>query len=211
MNNFKNINLIKKTIIYGIIAIFTIAISYNFFDKLVTIFISKNYFFKGYIYCFSKIVSVIFEPNIWVFICGLTTLICIYNFIQNKRIYNLEVFSLSIIISTVITLIFKYSLARYRPELLINNNEYGFHFFSTKKIYNSMPSGHTTLSFAGLLALGKILNKKKLTVIFIILAIIIGICRIILLKHFVSDIILGAYIGVFSYLWSSSLLKNKIC
>ena len=206
MYNFTNINLIKKTIIYGIITFCIITIFYNFFDKSITMFIFNSYFFKGFILNFSKIISTIFEPNIWVFISGLTTLVCIYNFIKNKRLYNFEIFSLSIIISTVITLIFKYSLARYRPELLINYNEYGFHFLSTKKIYNSMPSGHTALSFAGLLALGKILNKKKLTIILIILATIIGLCRIILLKHFMSDIILGAYIGIFSYLWSLSIL-----
>lgn len=109
----------------------------------------------------------------------------------------------------IITTIVKVILARYRPEMLLFDNHYGFHFFSFKKAYNSMPSGHTALTFAGLLAIANFFEKKYITLIAIIISGLVAVSRIIILDHFISDVIVAAYIGIFTYLWSKVFVESK--
>ncbi|KFJ39207.1 PAP2 superfamily protein [Francisella tularensis] len=109
----------------------------------------------------------------------------------------------------IITTIVKVILARYRPEMLLFDNHYGFHFFSFKKAYNSMPSGHTALTFAGLLAIANFFEKKYITLIAIIISGLVAVSRIIILDHFISDVIVAAYIGIFTYLWSKAFVESK--
>lgn len=109
----------------------------------------------------------------------------------------------------LITTIVKVILARYRPEMLLFDNRYGFHFFSFKKAYNSMPSGHTALTFAGLLAIANFFDKKFITIIAVAVCCFVAVSRIIILDHFISDVIVAAYIGIFTYLWSKAFVENK--
>ena len=56
-----------------------------------------------------------------------------------------------------------------------------------------MPSGHAT--FAGALAMAVFLLKKKLSIIFIIGALLIGLARIIAGVHWPVDIVAGYLVG----------------
>ncbi len=69
-----------------------------------------------------------------------------------------------------------------------------------------MPSGHTTFTFAGLLAIANFFKKKQITAIAIVIASIVGISRILILDHYVSDVILATYIGIFCYLWTKAIV-----
>ena len=111
----------------------------------------------------------------------------------------------SIIVAAIVGTIIKYGLARYRPEMLLEKNLYGFHLFSTKHELNSTPSGHTTLSFAGLLALKTIFKRIWISWILITLAILIGLSRIIISDHYASDVILGIYVGTICTYWVKSI------
>ena len=59
----------------------------------------------------------------------------------------------------------------------------------------SFPSGHTIASFGSGTAVFK--NKKKLGVIFIILAALIGFSRLYLSVHYPTDVVLGMAMGIF--------------
>ena len=94
----------------------------------------------------------------------------------------------------------KYFLGRYRPLMLFEHNLYGLHFFSSKWALNSTPSGHTLRAFSLLTALS--LLHKRFTVVFLSLATLIGVSRVLVTAHYPSDVLFGAFIGIFTALWA---------
>lgn len=65
---------------------------------------------------------------------------------------------------------------------------------------NSFPSGHSASIFALCLCLSMITKSKYLRIIFFLLACITGYSRIYLSQHFLSDVVAGSFIGVFTVL-----------
>jgi membrane-associated phospholipid phosphatase len=94
----------------------------------------------------------------------------------------------------------KYLLGRYRPIMLFEDNLYGLHFFSAKWALNSTPSGHTIRAFSILTALS--LLYRRFTVVFISVAVLIGASRVAVTAHYPSDVLLGAFIGIFTAAWT---------
>jgi membrane-associated phospholipid phosphatase len=93
----------------------------------------------------------------------------------------------------------KYLLGRYRPIMLFEHNLYGLHFFSAEWALNSTPSGHTIRAFSLMTALA--LLYRRCAVIFISAAILIGASRVMVTAHYPSDVLFGAFIGIFTALW----------
>jgi membrane-associated phospholipid phosphatase len=94
----------------------------------------------------------------------------------------------------------KYLLGRYRPIMLFEHNLYGLHFFASKWALNSTPSGHTLRAFSLLTALS--LLHRRGTVLFLSLAALIGVSRVMVTAHYPSDVLFGAFIGIFTALWT---------
>lgn len=61
-------------------------------------------------------------------------------------------------------------------------------------LFNSMPSGHTAITFAGLVMIGLLAPRAKWFTW--TLAIIIGASRLFVGVHWLSDVVLGAFIGM---------------
>ena len=92
--------------------------------------------------------------------------------------------------------IIKRTTGRMRPYEVLNNIK---KLHLAKLTDCSFPSGHTTASFA--LAVSLSLYFPGLSIIFIFLAILVGLSRIYLGVHYPSDVFIGAVIGIlFSYL-----------
>lgn len=102
----------------------------------------------------------------------------------------------------------KYFFGRYRPVELFENNNYGLHFFSHEWTINSTPSDHTIRAFAVLMSLS--LLFRRFSPVFILVAILIGISRVIVTDHYTSDVLFGAFIGIFTTLWTYKYLYCRI-
>ncbi len=98
--------------------------------------------------------------------------------------------------SGIIVNIFRFLAGRYRPEMLFAQGAYGFEFFQIKSTALSFPSGHATTAFA--LAMVLMIFWRRYWPFFIFLAILIAVSRVIITAHFLSDIVAGAYVGMFS-------------
>ncbi|MDD2901347.1 MAG: phosphatase PAP2 family protein [Syntrophales bacterium] len=94
----------------------------------------------------------------------------------------------------------KFLLGRYRPVMLFEHDLYGLHFFATKWPELSTPSGHTVRAFSLLTALS--LLQRRAAVVFLSLAALIGVSRVMVTAHYPSDVLFGAFIGVFTALWA---------
>ena len=61
--------------------------------------------------------------------------------------------------------------------------------------FSSFPSGHTMSGFAVFALLAFLTSRNDLKIVFLILAIIVGLSRIYLVHHFLEDVIFGAFLG----------------
>jgi len=91
--------------------------------------------------------------------------------------------------------ILKLSLARARPDLFFHDAIYGFYFGSTGNEYRSFPSSHTAIAF-GVAWFWRILSSKQLLIPYL-LASMVGLSRILINQHYASDVLVGAFIGIF--------------
>lgn len=98
--------------------------------------------------------------------------------------------------SGIIVNIFRFLAGRYRPEMWFAQGAYGFEFWQIKSTALSFPSGHTTTAFA--LAMVLIIFWKRFWLFFVFWAALIAASRVIITAHFLSDVMAGAYLGLFS-------------
>lgn len=89
--------------------------------------------------------------------------------------------------------VLKLIFARARPRLLVGEGTYGFHGFEISPDWNSFPSGHSQ-AIAGLgAALACI--WPRFAWLFLGLAVLPAIARMVMLNHFMSDVIAGYLTG----------------
>lgn len=125
-----------------------------------------------------------------------------YAFVKIKNSYFFYVL-LSIIFACGFTKLLKIIIGRARP---IFSDPTLFNMFSNSHEFHSMPSGHTAVGFAALVMIGMLFPKIKWATWTI--AIIIGVSRIYLGAHWVSDVILGAFVGMICADFAKALLKK---
>ncbi|MDF1828422.1 MAG: phosphatase PAP2 family protein [Legionellaceae bacterium] len=101
---------------------------------------------------------------------------------------------LCIFIPDLIAVGLKYIFGRARPELLFQEQLYGFQWLKHGHVYHSFPSGHTTTIMGLVLGLCIILPRYR--VLFLCLGVAVGISRILLLQHYVSDVLTAAYLAL---------------
>jgi len=194
-------DLLKKTVIAAGITSIIYMVLFLFFDRLIDLWIHNNCsnsrlsqvgtyisylangdFIKlGLAVCF--ILIIIIDPNL-----------------TKRWTRNLLYICISGSIAIIIGEGSKYLLGRYRPVMLFENDLYGLHFFSSEWAVNSTPSGHTIRAFALLTALS--LLYRRFTVVFIAVAVLVGASRVAVTAHYPSDVIFGAFIGIFTAAWT---------
>lgn len=208
--NKKIINIIKtnyKWILFLICLILFIFLSgkvieYQIMKQDITFYnILRKYFIKDSITPYMKIIT-----NFGGATCLITITILLLILIKNKKIGLITLTNLVLI--TILNQILKIVLKRPRPTEFRIINETGYSF----------PSGHSMISMAfyGLLIYliyKKIKNKYlKATLIIILLLLIlaIGISRIYLGVHYVSDVIGGFLISISYLIVYIKLIKKKL-
>lgn len=99
----------------------------------------------------------------------------------------------------------KILIARLRPVFVMSGQIPEFNRFAWE--WHSMPSGHTIVTFAGLVMIGMLAPKfKPLTWT---IACVVGLSRICIGVHWFSDVILGAFFGMVIADFIKCLLLKK--
>lgn len=100
---------------------------------------------------------------------------------------------LCLVVSDVVCLVLKCTFGRARPDLWLTTREYGFSWFKTDNLHRSFPSGHTTTIMTLAFALSVLFPRFK--GLFLIVGLLVVISRVLLLQHFVSDVLLATYLA----------------
>lgn len=155
------------------------------FDTNIALYFANNV--NEYLTLFFKFISFICSPKMMVIINILLFII----FIVKKKLANLI-----IIISSLVSVIFnnlvKIIVRRPRPNILnlVNEGTYSF------------PSGHSMISILFFGSIIYLLNKnnnkyrKTLTCIIIIFILLVGLSRLYLGIHFLTDVLSGYILGL---------------
>lgn len=122
----------------------------------------------------------------------------------------------SVALSGIVADIIKIIVARFRPCMYFEKGLYGFDFFHRNSAMNSFPSGHTTTAFA--LAMYVSIFWPRWAAIGWIIAFSVGVSRILLTMHYLSDVLAGALVGTITvslltvYFYKIGLiLESKKC
>lgn len=93
---------------------------------------------------------------------------------------------------------------RARPPLLFEKDIYGFFPLTDNYLHSSFPSGHTLRIFSAMTAVGFVLPRLRVPAL--TLAVLVGISRVVALKHYPSDVLFGAFIGLTAAVWGWRIL-----
>ncbi len=139
----------------------------------------------------------------------------VLSFFKKTRKFGMAVL-FAVLVGTLVTnLIMKPLFARPRPYVYYADNPLfmswyefaGAHIESDK----SFPSGHTTAAFEIGVALFLVLNKKY-SWIFPVFSVLVGLSRIYLMVHYVTDVLggvlVGTFAGIMGYVIMNALMKN---
>jgi membrane-associated phospholipid phosphatase len=194
-------DLLKKTAIAAGITGIIYLVLFFFFDRAIDLWIHNNYA-NTWLTQLGTYISYLAKGE---FIklglaIGFILIIIIDPHLTRRWTKNLLFICITGSIAIIIGEGLKFLLGRYRPIMLFDKNLYGPHFFSSKWALNSTPSGHTIRAFSLLTALS--LLYRRFTVVFISVAGIIGASRVAVTAHYPSDVLLGAFIGIFIAGWT---------
>ncbi len=123
----------------------------------------------------------------------------------------------AVLVGTLCTnLILKPIFARPRPFIYYADNPaymawYEFAGSHIENAYTSFPSGHTTAAFELGIAMFLVLNKKY-SWIFPVFSALVGLSRIYLMVHYVTDVlggvVVGTFAGIMGYLIMKAIMKK---
>ena len=193
-------DLFKKTAICAGITAIIYLVLFFFFDKSIDLWIDANWS-GSWISYWGNLISNLANGSfvkLGIALCFILIFICDSG-IKRRWTRLLLYICISGAIAIVIGDGLKYLLARYRPIMLFEQNLYGLHFFSAEWALNSTPSGHTLRAFSLLTALSML--YVRFAIVFISIAVLIGASRVAVTAHYPSDVVFGAFIGIFTALW----------
>ena len=114
---------------------------------------------------------------------------------------------LAVAVSGLLNTLIKVVVGRTRPSALFNDGAYGFVPFTHVYLTNSFPSGHSQAAFAAMTALALVFPRYDIA--FIAIAVLVAASRVLTTVHFLSDAVMGAWLGVVVTLVLHRLLDRR--
>jgi len=192
-NEFKKVLPIIKSPFLGLGISLVSLMSYFFMDKPLAWFIKIHTSSNSLFHSVINLITKFGEGGLYVLLFGFLFLFNRYklkNTAEAKQwLYLLVVASCSGLICDLLKFIF----GRARPLALFDHHDYGFYFFKTRYIYVSFPSGHATTAAA--VAVGLALLWPRYWKECFIAAFFVALSRVLMDVHFLSDVLMGLYLG----------------
>jgi len=114
---------------------------------------------------------------------------------------------LSMAVAGLIGDLLKFLIGRSRPQVLFDQGIATFTPFSHGWAVNSFPSGHSQAIFSAMVALALVFPRYDRA--YIALAILVASSRVLTTVHYFSDVVVGAWLGIFVTLALAKLLAMR--
>jgi membrane-associated phospholipid phosphatase len=182
--------------IFFFVCLLFIAVSYFYWDIPLAIYWAHCKASGCLLFDIADIVTILGESR-WYYILLILGYLPL-RIIWKNKLWSMKLLFifLSLSASGLINTLVKWLAGRHRPIDYFAHSLYGFDFFGVGYELTSFPSGHAVTAFS-LAAAVSILFPRASIAAFII-AIAIGMTRIILTAHYLSDVIAGVGIGILS-------------
>lgn len=140
---------------------------------------------------------------------GLFSLVLFFRYIYPHKLNESRVFFLWLcaIIPSCFTLVVKMCFGRARPDVLFDMGGYGFYWLQTNAKFWSFPSGHTTTSMGFCFGLWVLFPRYRYLWMFLGLS--IAMSRVLLTQHYLSDVLIAAYLSLLLVGLTTCFLKQK--
>jgi undecaprenyl-diphosphatase len=192
----KNLFLIFSKNSFFFKCILSLLFSIGFYSILYSkteSFIFLNQFHSSYLTEFFRIIT-FFGDGIFVILISFLIVVFFRSYL---KLGNAII--LSYLFSGFVAQLFKNIITAPRPIVCLQQMKSNFYidtFSSCNVGFSSFPSGHTATAFAIATVFGLYFNKKRIVLISLILASMVGYSRIYLGNHFVGDVLGGSLVGV---------------
>jgi membrane-associated phospholipid phosphatase len=125
------------------------------------------------------------------------------------KFYKAGIFMIvALIAAGIVVNVLKFVSGRYRPQLLFTDSVlYGFKPLSMKLSLNSFPSGHAQAIFTAMTGLFLLYPRHVLT--YGLVALLVFLSRPFLGVHYLSDVVMGAYVGIVLTVWIHHLFLRR--
>lgn len=173
------------------LSLLIILIVYLVFDKWIAEHIAKypevhlNSWIKAYTH----------YGKSWPYLVILPGTLMVLFFSKHWQRFKEVLFVVSCFLVTGLTVdVIKITLGRARPSLWLTEHVYGMKWFTIKVAYMSFPSGHTSVVMSLGMALSVLYPRSS--PVFLLASTTLAISRVLLLEHFLSDIMAATLISV---------------
>lgn len=205
MKSFNKFVRLITNPIFAIMWIILAILSYFFADKAIAVFIHQLnnplLLHSGQLITHFGVATYYIIFSLLVFF--ITKFIC-----KKPKIAAIALFLLlAVVISGITCDIIKFIVSRARPIELFQHNLYGFYFFHFKYNMWSFPSGHATIIASLMMALS--LLWPRFWPGFMLIMSIVGLSRVVITAHFLSDVMMGWYLGIVMTIYIYRILQHK--
>ncbi|MCB1082056.1 MAG: phosphatase PAP2 family protein [Chlamydiia bacterium] len=178
--------------------IFLAILSYFFLDRPLQT--SPSPFFKP----LYKVLTLAIFPPLHLALWGSFFLIARIK----KNVWTLPLFEIAFAqgLGAIFVRIAKFLIGRARPELYLKKGIFGLYGLQWDNHFHSFPSGHALTAFTLATSLSFLLPKWRTP--FLLLALAFSLSRVLLAKHYLSDVLGGAACGIIISTLTHTLLKH---
>lgn len=184
--------IIAVTLISWLPVLILTAIGYYLYDRPVAAFMAS---LDGPVVTFFQIITYL-GVSTWYLVIS-ACLALYFHFISPKirLVRQLSYFFCAIAVSGLVTNGIKWVMGRWRPRLYLSEGLYGFGFFGQGYDQTSFPSGHATTICSLAVALYFIWPRFRW--LWVTVALLVCVSRVVIGAHYPSDVLMGAYVGIF--------------
>ncbi|MFI4919856.1 MAG: phosphatase PAP2 family protein [Legionellales bacterium] len=200
----RTFNLLKNQwAIIGFIVL--VVLTYCYLDKPVAIYFHQLDLRKNL-----KILLLLTTLGRWEIYVALFFMAALYfRYMKKNSIYERNSWYLlaCLLLANILNLVLKIGLSRARPDLLFASNLFGFYWFKLNEYYWSFPSGHAVTITALASALGVLIPRYFF--VFLGVAVLVALSRVLLYHHYLSDVMTGAYLGLLTVGFFTQYMKKQ--